>query len=225
MGVSIKICGINTREAANAALAAGADFGGLVFHARSPRHLSFEQGRALAAHMRGRTRIVALFADAGDAEMAGAIASVKPDLIQLHGKETPTRVGHLRARFKLPVIKSVAIADGADVMATHAYDDSADFLLFDTKAPESATRAGGHGVSFDWKLLAGVKFKLPWLLAGGLTPENVARAISVSGARMVDVSSGVEDAPGKKNPDKIAAFVKAARSTSHKIDESEKGAA
>lgn len=220
MGVQVKICGINSREAANAALVADADFAGLVFHARSPRHLSFEQGRALALQMRGRTRIVALFSEAGDAEMAGAIATIKPDLIQLHGKEAPARVGHLRARFKLPVIKAVAIADEADVEAAHAYEDSADYLLFDAKAPEIAKRTGGHGAAFDWKLLSGAKFKLPWLLAGGLTPDNVARAIAVSGARMVDVSSGVEDAPGQKNPDKIAAFVKAARAA-----HSEKGAA
>ncbi len=220
MGVQVKICGITSREAANAALVSGADFAGLVFHARSPRHLSFEQGRALAAQMRGRTRIVALFADAGDAEMAGAISSAKPDLIQLHGKETPTRAGHLRVRFKLPVIKSVAIADEADVDAARAYENAADYLLFDAKAPGTVNRAGGHGTAFDWKLLAGAKFKLPWLLAGGLTPDNVARAIAVSGARMVDVSSGVEDAPGQKSPDKITAFVKAARAAI-----SEKGAA
>jgi phosphoribosylanthranilate isomerase len=223
MGVQVKICGITTREAANAALTAGVDFGGLVFHARSPRHLSFEQGRALAAQLRGRVRIVALFADAGDAEMAGAIASVKPDLIQLHGKETPTRIGHLRARFNLPIIKGVAIADESDVQAARGFEDAADYLLFDTKVPETATRTGGHGAAFDWKLLSDKKFKRPWLLAGGLTPDNVTRAIAVSGARMVDVSSGVEDAPGQKNPDKIAAFVKAARAAH--INESEKGAA
>lgn len=223
MGVQVKICGINSREAANAALVAGADFTGLVFHARSPRHLSFEQGRALALQMRGRTRIVALFADAGDAEMAGAIASVKPDLIQLHGKEAPARVGHLRARFKLPVIKAVAIADEADVESAHVYENAADYLLFDAKATETTTHSGGHGVAFDWKLLAGAKFKMPWLLAGGLTPDNVGRAIAVSGARIVDVSSGVEDASGQKNSDKIAAFVKATRA-SH-TNESEKGAA
>jgi phosphoribosylanthranilate isomerase len=224
MAIEVKICGITSREAANAALVAGADFAGLVFHAKSPRHLGFEQGRALAALMRGRVRIVALFADAGDAEMAGAISAVKPDLIQLHGKEMPTRLGHLRARFNLPIIKAMTIADETDVMAAHAFEGAADYLLFDARAPEAATRSGGQGVTFDWKLLSGTKFKLPWLLAGGLTAENVARAISLSGARMIDVSSGVEDAPGRKNPDKIMAFVKAARSAQH-ISESEKGAA
>ena len=149
MGTQVKICGLTSREAVAAALEARADFGGLVFHAASPRHLSFEQARALAAHMRGRMRIVALFADGGDAEMAGAIATVKPDLIQLHGSEAPARVAHLRAKFKLPVIKSVAIADSADVATAHTYEDAADFLLFDAKAPANATRAGGHGYAFD----------------------------------------------------------------------------
>ncbi len=222
MGTAVKICGLATLEGVEAALRAGADFGGLVFHAKSPRHLSFEQGRSLAAHLRGRVRIVAVFADGGDAEMAGALAVTKPDLIQLHGQETPTRVGHLRARFNLPIIKAISVADEADVLAAHVYEAAADYLLFDAKAPAAATRAGGHGAAFDWKLLSGAKFKLPWLLAGGLTPENVARAIAVSGARMVDVSSGVEDAPGRKNPDKIKAFVKAARGA---VPASEKGAA
>jgi phosphoribosylanthranilate isomerase len=223
MAVQVKICGINSREAADAAVRAGADFGGLVFHAKSPRRLSFEAARALALRLRGRVRIVALFADAGDAEMAGAVSMVKPDLIQLHGRETPTRVGHLRARFGLPIIKAVSVADKNDVAAARAFADAADYLLFDARAPEAAVRTGGHGAAFDWKLLAGASFKLPWLLAGGLTADNVARAIAISGARLVDVSSGVEDAPGKKNPDKIADFIKAARA-SH-INESSKGAA
>jgi phosphoribosylanthranilate isomerase len=211
MAVQVKICGLTSREAVNAALEARADFGGLVFHARSPRHLSFEAARALAGHMRGRIRIVALFADAGDAEMAGAIASVKPDLIQLHGSETPVRVAHLKAKFKLPVIKSVPIAESADVAAAYAYEDVADYLLFDAKAPAKATRPGGHGAAFDWTLLSGASFKLPWLLGGGLTKDNVGNAIGISGAKIVDVSSGVEDAPGQKNPEKIIAFAKAAR--------------
>ena len=192
---------------------AGADFGGLVFHAKSPRHVSFEEARALALRLRGRVRIVVLFADGGDAEMAGAISAVKPDLIQLHGKETPTRVGHLRAQFGLPIIKAISVADENDVAAAHAYEEAADYLLFDAKTPKTASRSGGHGAAFDWKLLGSAKFKLPWLLAGGLTAENVAHAIFISGARMVDVSSGVEDAPGKKNSEKIAAFVKAARAS------------
>lgn len=211
MAIQVKICGLTSREAVNAALEARADFGGLVFHAGSPRHLSFEAARTLASHMRGRARIVALFADGGDAEMAGAIASVKPDLIQLHGNETPTRVAHLRAKFKLPVIKAVAVAEAADVAVVHAYQDAADYLLFDAKAPSNAKRAGGHGAAFDWKLLSGASFKLPWLLGGGLNKDNVGQAIAISGARIVDVSSGVEDAPGQKNPEKIVAFAKAAR--------------
>ncbi|MGQ0741665.1 MAG: phosphoribosylanthranilate isomerase [Alphaproteobacteria bacterium] len=211
MSVGIKICGINSGEAAHAALAAGADFGGLVFRPRSPRRVSFDLARTLAGGMRGRMQVVAVFANAGDADIAGALANARPNLVQLHGSETPARVAHLRQRFGLPVIKAIAVAESVDIEAAHGFEDVADFLLFDARAPLGADYEGGHGAAFDWRLLSGKSFKLPWLLSGGLTPSNVAEAISVSGARFVDVSSGVEDMPGQKNPEKISAFVKSAR--------------
>jgi phosphoribosylanthranilate isomerase len=211
MGVGVKVCGINSREAANAALAAGAEFCGLVFHPQSPRRVSFELGRTLAAGMRGRMRVVAVFADAGDAEIAGALAGARPDFIQLHGKESPSRVAHLRQQFGLPVIRAVPVAEAADLEAARRFEELAEFLLFDARTPSEAPRPGGYGAAFDWRLLAGATFRVPWFLSGGLTPANVSEAISVSGARNVDVSSGVEDAPGRKNPEKIVAFVKAAK--------------
>ncbi len=211
MGIQVKICGIAGIEAADAALRAGADFAGLVFHRQSPRYVRAGQASALAARLRGRIRVVALLADAGDEEIAAAVAAVKPDFLQLHGQESPARVGAVRARFGVAVIKAVAVADAADFAQVPAYQDAADMLLFDAKAPQAATRSGGHGAAFDWQLLRGRKFSRPWLLAGGLAPDNVARAIRVTEAPGVDVSSGVETAPGVKSPDAIHAFVTAAR--------------
>lgn len=211
MAIQVKICGINSVEAADAAARAGADFAGLVFFAKSPRALTLDQARALSARLKGGPRTVALFADADDTAIAEAIAAAQPDMIQLHGRETPARAGAIAAQFRRPVIKAIAVADESDILAARRYEEAADYLLFDAKAPESATRPGGHGAAFDWKILSGTSFRRPWLLAGGLTAENVARAIHASGAEMVDTSSGVEDAPGRKNPQKIAAFVRAAR--------------
>lgn len=205
MGVLVKICGINSVEAADAAMRAGADFAGLVFHKKSPRNLTPEAARILAARMRGRTRLVALFADAGDEEIGAAIKLVEPDFVQLHGGETPARAGDIRARFGVPVIKAFGIADASDFPDAARYD--ADMLLFDAKGE----RAGGNGAAFDWRLLRGRGFATPWLLAGGLTADNVARAIEVSGAAGVDVSSGVETAPGVKSPEMIVKFVSEAR--------------
>ena len=211
MSIVVKICGINSAEAADAAVRAGADFAGLVFHSKSPRHLSLDAARALAERMRGRVRMVALLADADDATIAAAIAAVQPVYIQLHGSETPERTGDVRARFGLPVIKAIAIADAADFDAVPPFELAADILLFDAKAPDGAARPGGHGAAFDWQLLRGRNFLRPWLLAGGLTPANVARAIAGAQAPGVDVSSGVETAPGVKSAQLIADFVFAAR--------------
>lgn len=210
MSVSVKICGINSREAADAAMRARADFVGLVFFPRSPRRLTLADAKALTGALRGRTKIVALFADAGDYDIEAVVRNVKPDMLQIHGSETPTRVGAIGARFKLPVIRAVGVATSEDVGAAHAFEDAAEHLMFDAKHT-GADRPGGHGTAFDWKILAGRKFKRPWFLGGGLNAGNVARAIQISGAPMVDVSSGVEDAPGVKNPDKIVAFAAAAR--------------
>ena len=212
MSILVKICGINSAEAADAAMRAGADLGGLVFHPKSPRHLSLDAARALAERMRGRLRLVALLADADDATIAAALAAVQPVYIQLHGHETPERTSEVRARFGLPVIKAIAVAEAADFAAVPDYEIAADILLFDAKAPDGAPRPGGHGAPFDWQLLRGRSFSRPWLLAGGLTQANVARAIASAGAPGVDVSSGVETAPGVKSAGLIAEFVAAARS-------------
>lgn len=211
MGVLVKICGINSSEAANAALRAGADFAGLVFFEKSPRHLSLPQAATLARMLQGRAKVVTLLVDPPDAMIDEVIAAVSPDLIQLHGNESPGRVAAIAARTQRPVIKALAVAESSDVVRAHAYEEMADYLLFDAKVDASATRPGGWGAAFDWQLVAGRTFRRPFGLAGGLTPENVERAIQVSGAQLVDASSGVEDAPGRKSAEKIAAFVAAAR--------------
>jgi phosphoribosylanthranilate isomerase len=215
MSVLVKICGINSREAADAALRAGADFGGLVFFEKSPRHVALEQAATLARSLRGRTKIVALLVDPADALLDTVIAAVGPDLIQLHGNESPLRVTEIANRTARPIMKVLAVAESSDVVRAHAYEEMADYLLFDAKADSAAARPGGWGAAFDWQLVAGRSFRRPFGLAGGLNPENVARAIQVSGAQFVDASSGVEDSPGRKSPEKIAAFVSAARNAGY----------
>ena len=215
MSISVKICGIATREAAEAVLAAGADFGGLVFFPRSPRHISLDQARNLASMMRGRTRVVTLMVDPTDAEVHDVVAAANPDLIQLHGKETPARVAAIAALVRRPIIKAIAVAESVDAAGASAYEEVADYFLFDAKADAAATRPGGLGAVFDWQLLAGRAFKRPWGLAGGLSPENVARAARIAGPAFVDASSGVEDTPGVKSRDKIFAFVQAARNAQY----------
>lgn len=211
MHVQVKICGITSAEAADAAASAGADFAGLVFYSGSPRHLRAEQASSLAERLRGRLRIVALLADAGDEKIASAVDAVRPDFLQLHGGETPERVAAIKARFGIAAIKSIAVADAADMACVPGYERVADMLLFDAKAPVTAARPGGHGAAFDWQLLRGRKFSRPWLLAGGLDAGNVARAIRSAEAPGVDVSSGVEIAPGVKDPQMIRDFIAAAR--------------
>ncbi len=211
MPVSVKICGITSAEAADAAVAAGALYGGLVFHPRSPRFVTPDAARALAERMRGRLKIVALIADLDDAAIESVIRTVRPDVLQLHGSETVARTAEIRARFGVPVIKALAIADAADLAAVPEFESAADMLLFDARPPSGAERGGGHGAAFDWKILQGRSFSKPWFLAGGLTPDNVTRAVELSGAKMVDVSSGVETAPGIKSAARIAEFAAAAR--------------
>jgi len=213
MPVQVKICGINSVAAADAVLHAGADFGGLVFFAKSPRHLSLEQGAMLAERMRGRLKLAALVVDDSDAQLAAIAERVNPDFFQLHGKETPERVAQIRSRYAIPVIKALAISEPGDLAKVAAYDDVAEMLLFDAVPAANASRPGGHGAAFDWQIVKDRTFARPWFLAGGLTPENVGRAIAVSGAQMVDVSSGVESAPGIKSPSRIAEFVAAAKQT------------
>jgi len=211
MPVEIKICGLMTPEALDVALEAGADLVGFVFFPPSPRSLSFEAARALGARVRGRARTVALSVDADDDFLAASIVALKPDMLQLHGKETPERVTALRSRFGLPVMKALPIAERADLSPIRRYADVADLLLFDARAPREATRPGGLGKSFDWTLLAGVDAGVPFMLSGGLDAGNVAEAMRITQAPAVDVSSGVERSPGDKDPDKIRAFVRAAR--------------
>ncbi|MBV9539765.1 MAG: phosphoribosylanthranilate isomerase [Alphaproteobacteria bacterium] len=215
MGVKVKICGITSAEAADAALRAGAEFCGLMFHPKSSRNLNIEQAQALARRMRGRTHLVAVLSNPDDALLAGVLTVVRPDFVQLHGSEPPERVAEVTGRFKVPVIKVFPIAEPSDFERVTAYNDAAEMFMFDAKAPAGATREGGHGAAFDWQMLSGRKFARPWLLAGGLNAENVARAVRVSEAPMVDVSSGVETAPGMKSPDLIAQFMTAARNAQY----------
>lgn len=216
MSVEVKICGINSLEAADAAAAAEAEFAGIMFFAKSPRSVGFEQAGAIAARLRGGPRLVAVFANPDDSLLAEGIASAQPDYIQLHGSEAPARVGQIASRFGLPIIKALAVAEAADLNAAKAYEGAVDYFLFDAKAPAKAERPGGHGISFDWQILSGVRFPHPWLLAGGLNAENVGRAVRASGAEIVDASSGVETSPGKKSPELIREFVLAARNASYR---------
>jgi phosphoribosylanthranilate isomerase len=212
MSIAVKICGITGFEAVDAAIASGAVYGGLVFHPKSPRFLALEQARTLADRMRGRLKIVALVADMDDAQLKAMVDAVRPDFLQLHGGESVQRTAQIRAAFGLPVIKALPVAEAADLDAASAYEAVADMLMFDARPPKGAERAGGHGAAFDWQLLAGRSFSKPWFLAGGLRPENVARAIELSGATLVDVSSGVESAPGVKDTARIAQFINATKS-------------
>ncbi|GAA0540254.1 phosphoribosylanthranilate isomerase [Rhizomicrobium palustre] len=218
MALLVKICGVNASDSADAAVRAGADMVGLVFHPKSPRHLSFEAARSLADHLRGRVQLVTLIADADDEMIAGALAAVRPDFLQLHGRETPERAAALKSRFGVQLIKAFPIASAADFAPVAAFTDIADLFLFDAKAPEGL-RPGGHGVAFDWQLLKGRAFPRPWLLAGGLSPANVGRAVILSGAPGVDVSSGVETAPGVKDTHLIAEFLSAARNPKLDLEE------
>jgi phosphoribosylanthranilate isomerase len=220
MSVKVKICGINSAEVADAAVLAGADFAGLNLHTASPRRLSVEQARALADRLRSRLRVVVLLCDAADESIEQAVRSVRPDFLQLHGAESPERTAQIRERFRLDVIKAIAVQDETDLDTARAFEAVADMLLFDAKAPASAARSGGHGIPFDWRLLRGRNFARPWLLAGGLDPENVARAIAVSGAPGVDVSSGVETAPGRKSAKLVREFVSRAKATTFASGES-----
>jgi phosphoribosylanthranilate isomerase len=211
MSALVKICGINSAAAAEAVLRAGAEYAGLNFFPHTPRHVPLDKAVSLADQMRGRLKLVALVVDEDDAMLARIAEGIKPDFFQLHGKESVSRTADIRGRFGIPAIKVLAIAERDDLKQTADYEPVADMLMFDAKAPQGADRPGGHGAAFDWQMLKGVKPRRPWLLAGGLNPENVGRAIAISGAPMVDVASGVESAPGVKNENLISAFVTAAR--------------
>jgi phosphoribosylanthranilate isomerase len=207
----VKICGLKAEAAMEAALAGGADYVGLVFFPPSPRNLSPEAAAPLAARARGRARIVALMVDPDDALLDAVVGAVDPDLLQLHGEESPTRVSEVRRRWAKPVMKAVKVETAQDAEAARAYRGVADLILFDARAPRDATRPGGNGAAFDWSALAGVKQEVAYMLSGGLTPDNVAEAIQVTGAAIVDVSSGVEVRPGEKDPELIRRFLRAAK--------------
>jgi phosphoribosylanthranilate isomerase len=207
----VKICGLRTEAALEAALAGEADYVGLVFFPPSPRNIAPEAARALAARARGRAKIVALTVDPDDALIEAVIASADPDMLQLHGEETPARVRQIRRRWGKPVMKAIKVATAQDALAARDYAGVADLILFDARAPEDSTRPGGHGAPFDWSALAGVSDGLAFMLSGGLTPDNVADAIRITGAPMVDVSSGVETRPGEKDPELIRRFLRVAK--------------
>jgi phosphoribosylanthranilate isomerase len=211
MAAKVKICGLKTGEAVEAALAGGADYVGLVFFPPSPRNVSPASASALAARARGRAEIVALLVDADDSRIEAVIASADPDILQLHGDETPERVRDIRARWGKRVMKAVPVESAADARTALQYRDAADLILFDARAPLHSTRPGGNGAPFDWRQLLSVKDEVAYVLSGGLTPANVAEAIRITGAGIVYVSSGVERAPGEKDPELIRLFMRAAK--------------
>lgn len=212
MPIKVKICGIRSAEALDAALSAGADFIGLVFFPPSPRHVDLAAAAALADAARGRAAIVALLVDATDEQVIEVMAGVSPDILQLHGSETPERVADIRRRSGRRVMKAIKVETAADADAALRYA-AADLILFDAKAPKGAVLPGGNGLVFDWHALADVTPRLacPWMLSGGLTPDTVAEAVRLTGAPMVDVSSGVETAPGHKSAELIRRFLRAAK--------------
>jgi phosphoribosylanthranilate isomerase len=208
--VAVKICGMTRPDDAAAAADAGARYIGLVFFPKSPRHVAPGEARAVALAVPPGVAKVALTVDATDDEIDAILATVPIDMLQLHGTESPARVAALRARTGLPVMKAVGVAGADDLSAIDAYASVADQILVDAKPAEGADLPGGNGLAFDWRLIAGRRWPVPWMLAGGLTPETVAEAIALTGARQVDVSSGVESAPGEKDHDRIMRFVAAA---------------
>jgi len=211
MSLIVKICGLATPEALDVALDAGADMVGFVFFPPSPRHIAFDTARALGTRVKGRAEKVALSVDADDAFLDAVVVALEPDLLQLHGKEPPERLRALKARYGVPLIKAIPVEAKGDLAAIARFADTADRLLFDACAPREATRPGGLGKPFDWHLLENLRPGVPFMLSGGLDPGNVAEALRVTRAPGVDVSSGVERAPGEKDPEKILAFIRAAR--------------
>jgi len=209
--IAIKICGLSTAATLDAALEAGADLVGFVHFPRSPRHVDLETGRALSARAKGRTERVLLLVDPDDAAVAAAVEALDPDWIQLHGRETPERVAAIRAATGRRVMKAIGVAGAADLAAVTAFAGRADRILLDAKAPPGAALPGGNGHAFDWDLLGGAVLPADYMLSGGLTPDTVATALARTGARAVDVSSGVETRPGEKSAARIAAFIAAAR--------------
>jgi phosphoribosylanthranilate isomerase len=212
MPLTVKICGLSTPETLDAALDAGADMVGFMFFPASPRHLSLGSARELGTRIKkGRAQKVAVSVDADDATLENIIDALRPDLLQLHGKETTARIRDVKAKFGVPVMKVIAVETAADLAPAAGYAAVADRILFDARAPKDATRPGGLGVPFDWHLLENLKLAVPFMVSGGINAANVADALRVTGAPGVDVSSGVESAPGVKDVALIRAFIAAVR--------------
>jgi phosphoribosylanthranilate isomerase len=213
MSIEVKICGLSSEEALAAAIAGGARYVGFVFYPPSPRHLTIERAAALATRVPGAIGRVAVLVDPEDDFLARLTAKMPLDLLQLHGKETPERVQAIKDRFRVRAMKAISIAGEADLDAAKPYLGVADWLMFDAKPPKEKTDAmpGGNALAFDWRLLRRRRWPLPWMLSGGLDPDNLAEAATVSGATVLDVSSGVESAPGVKDPAKIRLFLARAR--------------
>lgn len=217
MSLMLKICGLSTVEALDAALDGGADMVGFVFFPPSPRHLDLERARELGRRARGRAALVALSVDAGDAQLGALVEALRPDALQLHGQESPDRVAKVKARFGLPVLKALPVAQASDLARVPDYAAVADRLVFDARPPRGATRPGGHGQPFDWRLLAALDPSVPFMLSGGLSAANVGEALAVTRAGAVDVSSGVERTPGDKDPDEIRRFIRVARAAARAV--------
>src|SRR5262245_1471937 len=213
MSLLVKICGLSTREPLDVALDAGADMVGFVFFPPSPRHLSLEVGRELGRQVRRRALKVALTVDADDATLDNIVDALSPDILQLHGKESIARLRDIKQKFGRPVMKALPVEPSADLAVLPGYAAVADRILFAARPPKDATRPGGLGAPFDWHLLENLELKLPYMVSGGLHAENVAEAVRVTRAGGVDISSGVESAPGVKDPEMIKAFIRAARAT------------
>ena len=213
MSLIVKICGLSTPETLDVALRAGADMVGFVFFAASPRHIGLNMAADLGRQAKGRALKVALTVDADDATLANIVEALQPDILQLHGKETVARLRDIKQTFGLQVMKAIAVETRADLASLAGYAAVADRILFDVRAPAEATRPGGLGAVFDWHVLENLDLKRPFMVSGGLHAGNVAEAVRVSRAGGVDVSSGVERAPGVKDPEMIRAFIRAARVT------------
>lgn len=211
MTTQVKICGVTSNEAVDAALDGGADYIGLVFFPRSPRHVDVPTALKLADRARGQAKIVALFVDPDDRALDNIVDKVQPDFVQLHGDESGPRVREIKRRLHLPVIKAIRVGTAVDAARALRYNESADLILFDSHPPKGAHLPGGNGQAFDWHALDDVKDKMKFMLSGGLTPDNVAAAVEATNAFAVDVSSGVESAPGVKDPKLIRSFLAAAK--------------
>lgn len=211
MSLDVKICGLSTRETLDVAIEAGADMVGFVFFEASPRHVILGAARELGKAVGTRALKVALAVDADDATLENIVEALRPDMLQLHGHESVARLRDIKQKFGLPLMKAIPVATAADLSPLPGYAAVAERILFDARAPKDATRPGGLGVPFDWTLLKDLKLDVPFMVSGGLSIANVAEAVRVTRASGVDVSSGVESAPGKKDPDMIRAFIQAAR--------------